>query len=262
MKPTTSQMDKLKLLQNSTHELIFQALTRAFRDLFQPALLLTLLAIPAAGILVFLIGLYFFWSPLREFLLSLLNDTFFANAFQWSMGWLISDPSSVFAFFVGILTLLLTLPLGFVFVTIVFSIVTPLVILNRVHLRSYPELKKHQGTSLLKSIWNSLFSSALYIFLWTLSLPLIVFPPAFLFTSHLLTSQLHARVFSYDVLAEFLPDEKLALARNKYRGSFFQLALVACLIFYIPFLNLIGIVYIALAFTHFGMLLIQRDHQK
>lgn len=258
MNPTQTENSQSKISKSSINP-AQEALLRAFKDLFQPVLLLTLLAIPAAGIFMMLVGLYFFWTPIRDFFLHFLSDTFFSTAISWTLSWIVSEPNSIFSILVGVMTFLLALPVGFVLVTLIFSIITPLVILKRVHEKKYPHLRRRKNVSLLKSIGNSLFASTVYLILWFLSLPLLLFPPVFLVVSHLLTSYLHAKVFSYDVLSEFVEHDVLLKTRKKYRSSFFSLGALACLILYVPFLNLIGIVYIALSFTHFGLLIVEKD---
>lgn len=244
-----------------TNDFTLQALTKALKDIFEPRFLFTLLLIPLAAFVVVLFGILIFWSPLRDFLFHLLNETMFSTAIMWSFQWFVDDPLGIFTFIVGILVFIFALPFGFILITMIFSIVTPIYIVKRVHEKDYPHLKRLNHVSLVKSIWNSTKASLIYLALWMVSLPLFLFPPLFLLVSHLLTSYLNAKVFSYDVLAEFMPQDRIRFFRKKYRGQFFSLGAISCLIFYVPVLNLIGIAYIALVFTHYGMQLASLENQ-
>lgn len=239
--------------------LIFDCLLLAAKDLFRPQFLLTLLAIPAAALLIFLLLLFIFWNPLRDFFFGLVSDSFFSTGLLWSMGWFLDDPSVALSVVVFILTLLFSLPIGFVFIAIIFSIITPLFILSRIHNLHYPELKKQNQVSILKSVFNSLKASFVYLFWCVIILPTFLVPPLFIFLGHLLTSSLHSKIFSYDVLSEFIPEQKLREMRSAYKSLFFRMGALSCLILYVPFLNLVGIVFIALAFTHLGLKIVKEN---
>lgn len=242
-----------KTVRTIENDFIFDSLGKALKDLFHPKILIFLLFVPLVALLIFFLGLSVFWSPLKEFFFNLINDTIFASALMWSFQWFSSDPVSIFAFVVGILVFLVMMPLGLLTMTIAFSVVTPIFILNRLHQRDFPQLKKYEQFSVVRSLGNSLKTSLIYLILLILSLPFFLFPPVFLILSHLLTSYLNTKIFSYDVFVEFLPEKKLKEIRKKYSGQLFSLGTIATLIYYVPILNIIGIAYIALAFTHFGL---------
>lgn len=239
--------------------LIFDCLILAAKDLFKPQFLFTILAIPAFALLGFLVFLFIFWNPLRDFFFEIISDSSFSSGLIWSLSWLLQDPSTILSFLVFILTLAFFLPLGFVFVAIIFSVITPVFILTRVHRLHYPELQRQHSISIIKSVANSLLASFLYLFFCILILPTFFVPPLFIVLGHLLTSSLHSKIFSYDVISEFVSSENLKEIRRVYKTLFFRMGIISCLILYIPFLNLVGIVFVALAFTHLGLKIIVDD---
>lgn len=118
--------------------------------------------------------------------------------------------------------------------------------------RDYPALARKKGGGLVGSVWNALVGLVLFVALWIVTLPLwligvgVVVPFA-------AAAYLNQRLFRYDAVAEHASaDEMTALFRSE-RAGWWGLGLLTGLVQFVPFLNLFGPVFAALAFIHFGL---------
>ncbi|MBC7575045.1 MAG: EI24 domain-containing protein [Herminiimonas sp.] len=76
------------------------------------------------------------------------------------------------------------------------------VIVRHVASRSYPDLVRHRGGSIWGTLWISLTSFFVFVFMWLVTLPLSVIPPLTFLIQPVLWGWLTYRVMAYDALAE------------------------------------------------------------
>jgi hypothetical protein len=83
--------------------------------------------------------------------------------------------------------------------------------------RDFPHLQMKQGGTLLGSIGFSLSSLLLFILAWIVSLPLLIFPPVYVFVQPLLWGWLTYRIMCYDALSMYanLEERKQLVKENK-----------------------------------------------
>ena len=86
------------------------------------------------------------------------------------------------------------------------------VISRHVSRRDYPQLEQRKGGSMFGSLWHSFSSFLIFLFLWILSLPLVLIPPVHFILQPMLWGWLTYRVMAYDALAEHAdPQERKTL---------------------------------------------------
>ncbi len=124
------------------------------------------------------------------------------------------------------------------------------VIVNTVAARDFPALTALRGGTFAGSVGNAAFALLVFVPLWLLSLPLLVFPPLYAIVSLLLNAWLSQRMFRYDALAEHADRQEieavLALCRMRLMG----LGLVLSPLSLIPLVNVLVLpIFAGIAFT-------------
>ncbi len=120
--------------------------------------------------------------------------------------------------------------------------------------RDYPRLERKQGGGLVGSLGNAVIALALFVGLWIVTLPLwligvgvgVVVPFA-------AAAYLNQRLFRYDAVGEHASAAEMAALFAQERSGWWGLGLLTGLVQFVPFLNLFGPVFAALAFIHFGL---------
>jgi hypothetical protein len=223
---------------------IFTALSRALRDVTQPRVLAVLLLPMLAAILSWTLLAWVFWEPWTEALQSFFDATFVGS-------WLVERGASwVLTSLSGVLVVAVLLPLILITAIIVTELVAMPVIVSVVA-RVHPHLQRHSGGTLIGSLWNALCAIALFILLWTVTLPLWLTGVGAFVLPALNSAFLNQRLFRYDALAEHASREEYGEIVRRARGRLYLLGLLLAALYYVPFVNLVAPVFSGLAFTHF-----------
>ena len=115
---------------------------------------------------------------------------------------------------VPLIAMWILLPLMVITSLLAIGLMAMPVISRHVSRRDYPQLERRKGGSLLGSLWHAFSSFLIFLFLWLLSLPLVLIPPVHFIVQPLLWGWLTYRVMAYDALAEHADtEERLALTR-------------------------------------------------
>ncbi len=171
--------------------------------------------------------LWWGWEPVinttRAMLESFVLTSWIYGALDWA-GWQ-SMHALVAPLFVAALAIPLVIATMLVFISI-FSV--PAVVR---HLeRSYPELKKEHGGSILGSVMQSLGCTLMFLFLVLITLPLWLIPPLFALIPPLLWGWLAYRVMSYDALAEHATGEERKTVMRRNRGALLAIGIATGLL--------------------------------
>ncbi|OZA48867.1 MAG: hypothetical protein B7X81_02995 [Hydrogenophilales bacterium 17-61-76] len=108
------------------------------------------------------------------------------------------------------------------------------------------------GGSLVGNLWNALVALLLFIALWGVTLPLWLMGVGVL-VPFIAAAYLNQRLFRYDALAEHASADEMAALFKSERGGWWGLGLLTGLLQFVPLLNLLGPVFAALAFIHYGL---------
>lgn len=100
---------------------------------------------------------------------------------------------------------------------------------------------------------NGLSALVTYFLVWILMLPVWLFAPFGVALSILLNAWLNQKLFMYDVLAEHASGAELKSLRQAGGWRRLVLSAVLGLLHFIPVINLLAPVYMALAFVHHGL---------
>ena len=225
---------------------VFEALSRAFRDLFQfQVLWIVIWPILVASLLWFLLGVAF-WSTFSGWIASGLT----AIGIQtWLEG---VEPSWVAYGIQAIAHLILFVPLVFVTALVITALFAVPALIHLVADRDYPHLKRESGGGFAGSLLNALIALGIFVAIWLITLPLWLIG-AGLVIPFIATAYLNQRLFRYDALAEHASQDEMRAIFSSRRSLLWGLGLLTGLVQFIPILNLFAPVLTALAFIHFGL---------
>jgi uncharacterized protein involved in cysteine biosynthesis len=225
---------------------IFEALSRAFRDLFQfQVLWIVIWPILTASLLWFLLGIAF-WGTFSGWIASGLT----AIGIQtWLEG---VEPRWVAYGIQAITHLILFVPLVFVTALVITALFAMPALIHLVSDRDYPHLERENGGGFAGSLLNALIALGIFVAIWLISLPLWLIG-AGLVIPFIATAYLNQRLFRYDALAEHASQDEMRAIFSSQRSLLWGLGLLTGLVQFIPILNLFAPVLTALAFIHFGL---------
>ena len=225
---------------------VFEAISRAFRDMFQfQVLWIIIWPILAAGLLWLALGVVF-WNTFSVWIASGLT----AIGIQtWLEG---VEPRWIAYGIQGIAHLILFVPLVFVTALVVTALFAMPALIRLVANRNYPHLKTEQGGGFAGSVLNALIAVGIFVAIWVVSIPLWLVG-AGVIIPFVATAYLNQRLFRYDALAEHASREEMGAIFSAQRPSLWGLGFLTGLMQFIPFLNLVAPVLAALAFIHFGL---------
>lgn len=225
---------------------VFEALSRAFRDLFQfQVLWIVIWPILAASLLWFLLGVAF-WSTFSGWIASGLT----AIGIQtWLEG---VEPRWVAYGIQAIAHLILFVPLVFVTALVITALFAMPALISLVADRDYPHLERKNGGGFAGSLLNALIALGIFAAIWLITLPLWLIG-AGLVIPFIATAYLNQRLFRYDALAEHASQDEMRAIFSSRRSLLWGLGLLTGLVQFIPILNLFAPVLTALAFIHFGL---------
>lgn len=223
---------------------VLEALSRAFRDLFQfQVLWIIIWPILAASLLWLILGVTF-WGTFSGWIASGLT----AIGIQaWLEG---VEPRSVAYGIQAVAHLILFVPLVFITALVLTALFAMPALVRLVANRNYPQLKRANRGAFVGSVLNALLALAIFIAIWLVTLPLwllgvgVVIP-------FIAMAYLNQRLFRYDALAEHASPKEMQAIFSAYRPSLWGLGLLTGLVQFVPFLNIVAPVLAGLAFIHF-----------
>jgi hypothetical protein len=114
------------------------------------------------------------------------------------------------------------------------------IIVRHVGIRHYPELEKRRGGSFSGSLWVSASSFVVFLVLWLLTLPLVLFPPLTFIIQPVLWGWLTYRVMAYDALAEHASKQESQEILRTHRWPLLLIGAIAGLMGAAPTLLWLG----------------------
>ena len=118
--------------------------------------------------------------------------------------------------------------------------------------RDYPLLKRENGGGFVGSVWNALIAIVVFVTVWLVTLPLWLIGVGVIIP-FVAAAYLNQRLFRYDAIAEHATASEMAVLFKHERGGWWGLGLLTGLVQFVPVLNLLGAVFAALAFIHYGL---------
>jgi CysZ protein len=226
-------------------ETVFDAFTRALRDLRAPRVLAVLLIPPLAALAAWGALAWAFADDWPRWVADFIAGS------AW-LKWVSSfGLTSVFVWASGIAALAVLLPVVLITSILVAEIVALPVVVPWVATRRFPGLEARKGGTVAGSALNVTRSIVVFLVLWVVTLPLwftgigaLVLPPV-------LSGFLNQRLFRYDALAEHASAEEYRAVLARARGRLYLLGILLAFVYYVPLVNLAAPVLSALAFTHF-----------
>jgi CysZ protein len=225
---------------------ILDALARALRDLFSLRVLWVVVWPMLLALLLWLALGVTFWGTFSGWIeqgldaigiqtwLTELEPAWIANALQ------------------ALLHLMLFVPLVMLTALVITALFGMPALIRVVAERDYPELERENGGSLIGSLWNAVVAIAVFVAVWLATLPLWLIGVGVI-VPFVAAAYLNQRLFRYDAIAEHASADEMAELFRQERSSWWGLGLLTGLVQFVPLLNLLGPVFAALAFIHFGL---------
>ena len=235
--------------------LVLDSLARALRDLFQPRVLWVVIWPMLAAGLLWLVLAVTFWSTFSGWI-ALGLDKIGIEA--WLTG---LKPVWIANGIQALLQVLLFVPLVYVTALVITALFGMTALIRLVAERHYPTLAREHGGSLAGSLWNAAIAIVLFIGLWGVTLPLWLLG-AGVIVPFVAAAYLNQRLFRYDAIAEHASATEMAALFRNERGSWWGLGVLTGLLQFVPLLNLLGPVFAALAFIHYGLARLERQRER
>lgn len=232
---------------------VFESFTKAFSCLFDGRIILRiLLPFIIAGILCMIL-LFATWGPGIELFQSMLENLGWLSAVllklqEW-MG------MALLGFLAGMIFLFLVFIFFYFVILILTSLILVPLLLPVIEEKYYPQLKNnplHKSVKkmiFITSVINTFKYSFLYLFWLSVSLPFFLLPGAQVLIAFFLNSYLVKSLFPMDVFMDYVSKEEFLQIKEKHNSEFWQLSFLNNSLLYIPVLNLIAPVIMALSFS-------------
>lgn len=239
-------------------------ITKSFRSLFEPKIfkfifvpfLVSLIALFLGVWLTFDFWLAFIrhgWSFVEPY-----STAWIPQLLQNFLAFL--GPFFHFLFFVSLIGLFF--PLMIVINLGVTSFLASTKMVKTIAEKDYPQLVIKGYGRTAGSLWNLLWASFLYIFLWVITLPLWLVPGAQVLLPIMLTAGYNRRICTFDALTEFANDEEFNKLMHATKKRGFLTGIMTALINYIPFAFLISPVLTMIAFSHLALSELSLERQQ
>jgi hypothetical protein len=226
--------------------LVLDALTRAFRDLFQfQVLWIVVWPVLAASLSWIILGIAS-WDIFSGWLVSGLD----AIGMQT---WLEDIKPSWVAHGIQLtIHLMLFVPLVFATALVLTAVFAMTALIRLVADRDYPQLELKGGSGFTGSLANASIAVGIFLGIWLITLPLWLLGLGVIIP-FVAAAYLNQRLFRYDALLEHASHEEMRVIFSTHQASLWGLGLLTGLVQFIPFFNLFAPVLAALAFIHFGL---------
>lgn len=231
---------------------VLDALARALRDLFSLRVLWVAVWPMLAALLLWLALGVTFWGTfsgwIEQGLGALGIQTWLADL----------EPRWIAHGIQALLHLMLFVPLVMLTALVITALFGMPALIRVVAGRDYPELRRESGGGLIGSLWNAAVAIAVFVVLWLVTLPLWLIGVGVL-VPFVAAAYLNQRLFRYDALAEHASAAEMAALFRRERSGWWGLGLLTGLLQFVPLLNLLGPVFAALAFIHYGLARLERQ---
>lgn len=193
---------------------IFRSFGRALVSQMHPRMLM-LTIVPFVLATVLWGGLIWWgWEPIMGTALAILEGSVFTSWIYSMLDWLgLQSLRSVVA---PLFVLTLAIPLVIASMLIFISLFSVPVVVRQLE-RSYPDLAKSHGGSIVGSVFQTLGSTLIFLLLILITLPLWLIPPFFALIPPVLWGWLTYRVMTYDALAEHATAEERKTLMKRHR---------------------------------------------
>jgi hypothetical protein len=223
---------------------VIVALLAALQTFFHPRMLAQVLWPMLLATVLWVGAAFIFWGNWMAGLTGLVQQT---GLEQWiAQGFL----AVATHYLIATVLVLLLLPAIYVTALMITAIFSMPAMVDHVARKHYPTLERRQGGTAAGSVGNALLAVAVYCLGWVLTLPLWLFTPFALVLPIALMAYLNQRLFRYDALAEHASREEMDQVVERASGKLYLLGALTGLLQFVPLLNLIAPVYVALAFIH------------
>jgi len=231
---------------------ILDALARALRDLFSLRVLWVVVWPMLAALLLWLALGVTFWGTFSGWIEQGLD----AIGIQaWLAG---LEPRWIANGIQALLHLMLFVPLVMLTALVITALFGMPALIRVVAERDYPQLRRENGGGLVGSLWNAVVAIALFVALWLVTLPLWLIGVGVI-VPFVAAAWLNQRLFRYDAIAEHASADEMVVLFKQERRSWWGLGLLTGLLQFVPLLNVLGPVFAALAFIHFGLARLARQ---
>lgn len=231
---------------------VLDALARALRDLFSLRVLWVVIWPMLAALLLWLVLGVTFWGTFSGWMARGLD----AIGIQ---AWLTDlEPVWIAHAIQALLHFLLFVPLVYLTALVITALFGTPALIRIVAGRDYPELRRESGGGLVGGLWNAVVALVLFAALWVLTLPLWLIGVGVI-VPFVAAAYLNQRLFRYDAIAEHASAEEMAVLFRQERSGWWGLGFLTGLVQFVPLLNLLGPVFAALAFIHFGLARLERQ---
>lgn len=225
---------------------ILDATARALRDLFSLRVLWVVIWPMLVSMLLWLALGITFWSTFSGWIEQGLDQI-------GILVWLAEiEPVWIANGIQALLHLMLFVPLVMLTALVLTALFGMPALIRAVAERDYPQLKRDNGGSLVGSVWNAVIAVVLFIALWVVTLPLWLIGIGVIMP-FIAAAYLNQRLFRYDAIAEHATADEMTALFKSERGGWWGLGLLTGLVQFVPVLNLLGPVFAALAFIHYGL---------
>jgi uncharacterized protein involved in cysteine biosynthesis len=225
---------------------MIEALSRAFRDLFQFRILwIVLWPIVTAVLMWFVLGVVF-WGVFSDWITSGLTAL---GIKTWLEG---IEPQWIAHSIQAIAHLILFIPLVFVTALVITALFAMPMLIRLVAERDYPQLERKNGGSIGGNLLNALLAICIFVVIWALTIPLWLIGVGVIIP-FIAAAYLNQRLFRYDALAEHASREEMKVLFTTNQSSLWGIGLLTGITQFVPILNLFAPVLSGLAFVHFGL---------
>ena len=225
---------------------VLDALARALRDLFSLRVLWVVIWPMAAAMLLWLALGITFWSTFSGWLTQGLE----AIGIQVWLAEL--EPVWIATAIQVLLHLMFFVPLVMLTALVLTALFAMPALIRVVAERDYPLLQRENGGGFVGSVWNAVIAIVVFIVLWLATLPLWLIGVGVIIP-FVAAAYLNQRLFRYDAIAEHASAAEMAALFRNERSGWWGLGLLTGLVQFVPVLNVLGPVFAALAFIHFGL---------
>lgn len=223
---------------------VFSALLAALKSLIHPKMLSLMLWPMLIAMVLWVGAALIFWSDWVAGLTGMVEAT---PLEQWMAQGFVALASH---YLITVILVLLLLPAIYVTALAITAVFAMPAMVGHVAAKSYPELERKQGGSVIGSVANAAIAVAVYCAGWVLSLPLWLFSPFALVLPIVLMAYLNQRLFRYDALAEHASRDEYERVLERATPRLYLLGGLVGLLQFVPLLNLFAPIYVGLAFIH------------
>jgi len=175
----------------------------------------------------------------------------------------LADSSSVISIILlWTLVILLIIPVVLVSAAIITSVLAGTYLIQFLGRKEFPDLTKKGRALIGASLLNAILYSCIYLVLWLISLPLMLFPPLTPFISVILVAWYNLKLGSFDVLTEWCDEQEFKVLRRQSQSKAFIVSLIGSSSILMPFAFLFAPVIVNMALTFHYMYQLRSYREK